>query len=144
MVPSASEEPVKAENLMTQLVDRVFGYDFFLSYSRSDGMHLPQRLKERLESAGFRVFLDQTEYVAGTDLRRETRRQVLKSRKIVVIGRPGAFRSEWVKREIAAAVSGDVNPVILDLNDALAAAPADAPLAIMARATRLAAPDRNA
>ena len=126
-LPSASEEPVKAENVMTRLVDRVFGYDFFLSYSRSDGMHLPQRLKERLEPAGFRVFLDQSEYVAGTDLRRETRRQVLKSRKIVVIGRPGAFRSEWVKREIAAAVSGDVNPVILDLNNSLAAAPADAP-----------------
>jgi tetratricopeptide (TPR) repeat protein len=130
---SAFEEPVKAENFMTRLVDRVFGYDFFLSYSRSDGMHLPQRLKERLETAGFRVFLDQTEYVAGTDLRRETRRQVLKSRKIVVIGRPGAFRSEWVKREIATAASGDVNPVILDLNGALAAAPDDAPLAIMAR-----------
>jgi hypothetical protein len=63
---SSSSEPVKAERLMTRLVDRVFGHDFFLSYSRADGMHLPQRLKERLEQAGFRVFLDQTESPAPT------------------------------------------------------------------------------
>ena len=127
------DEQMRPERVITRLVDRVFGYDFFLSYSRSDGMHLPQRLKERLEHAGFRVFLDQTEYVAGADLRRETRRQVLKSRKIVVIGRPGAFRSEWVRREVAVALASDVGPVILDLNGALAAAPADAPLAAMVR-----------
>jgi len=130
---SSTSETVKAERLMTRLVDRVFGYDFFLSYSRSDGMHLPQRLKERLEQAGFRVFLDQTEYVAGADLRRETRRQVLKSRKIVVIGRPGAFLSEWVRREIAVAENSDVVPVVLNLNGALEAAGADAPLAVTVR-----------
>ena len=127
------DEQMRPERVITRLVDRVFGYDFFLSYSRSDGMHLPQRLKERLDHAGFRVFLDQTEYVAGADLRRETRRQVLKSRKIVVIGRPGAFRSEWVRREVAVALASDVGPVILDLNGALATAPADAPLAAMVR-----------
>lgn len=132
-LPPSPTEPVKAERLMTRLVDRVFGYDFFLSYSRADGMHLPQRLKERLEQAGFRVFLDQTEYVAGADLRRETRRQVLKSRKIVIIGRPGAFRSEWVRREIAVAENSDVVPVVLNLNGALEAAAADAPLAITIR-----------
>ncbi|UFZ04758.1 TIR domain-containing protein [Bradyrhizobium ontarionense] len=132
-VSAPQDEQLTPERFMTRLVDRVFGYDFFLSYSRADGMHLPQRLKDRLEQAGFRVFLDQTEYVAGADLRRETRRQVLKSRKIVVIGRPGAFRSEWVRREVTAAMAGDVGPVILDLNGALAGAPADAPLASIAR-----------
>ncbi len=133
VLTTSSSEPAKAERLMTRLVDRVFGYDFFLSYSRADGMHLPQRLKERLEQAGFRVFLDQTEYVAGADLRRETRRQVLKSRKIVVIGRPGAFRSEWVRREIDVAENSEVIPVVLNLNGALEAAPADAPLAVIVR-----------
>jgi hypothetical protein len=86
---SIMDDRIKAEGLIARVVDRVFGYDFFLSYSHGDGMRLPRRLKERLERAGFRVFLDQTEYVAGADLRRETRRQVLKSKKIVVIGRAG-------------------------------------------------------
>ena len=79
MAPLSIPSDGKADGLVARVVDRVFGYDFFLSYSHGDGMRLPHRLKQRLEQAGFRVFLDQTEYVAGVDLRRETRRQVMKS-----------------------------------------------------------------
>jgi tetratricopeptide (TPR) repeat protein len=128
-----SNDGIKAEGLIARTVDWVFGYDFFISYSHGDGMRLPRRLKERLEHAGFRVFLDQTEYVAGADLRRETRRQVVKSRKIVVIGRAGALKSEWVKREVDVALAHDKIPVILNLNGAVEAAPPDAILATMAR-----------
>jgi tetratricopeptide (TPR) repeat protein len=130
---SILDDRIKAEGLIARVVDRVFGYDFFLSYSHGDGMRLPRRLKERLEQAGFRVFLDQTEYVAGADLRRETRRQVLKSKKIVVIGRAGALKSEWVRREVDAALLDGKIPVILNLNGAVEAAPEDAPLAVMVR-----------
>jgi hypothetical protein len=42
-------------------------------------------VKGRLEQVGFKVFLDQTEYVAGLDLQRETKRQVAKSRQIVIL-----------------------------------------------------------
>src|SRR5215467_4130857 len=130
---SMSNEGIKREGLIARAVDWAFGYDFFISYNHGDGMRLPRRLKERLEQAGFRVFLDQTEYVAGDDLRRETRRQVVKSRKIVVIGRPGALKSEWVKREVDVALAHDKIPVILNLNGAVEAAPEDAALATMAR-----------
>ena len=130
---STADDGVKSDGLIARLVDRVFGYDFFISYSHGDGMRLPRRIKERLEQAGFRVFLDQTEYVAGADLRRETRRQVLKSRKIVVIGRAGALKSEWVKREVEVALAGGKIPVILNVNGAVEAAPRDAALATMAR-----------
>src|SRR4051794_30955712 len=67
-----SDSAIKPEGLVARAVDWVFGYDFFVSYSHGDGMRLPRRIKDRLEQAGFRVFLDQTEYVAGDDLRRET------------------------------------------------------------------------
>jgi tetratricopeptide (TPR) repeat protein len=133
MVPLSIPNDGKADGLVARFVDRVFGYDFFLSYSHGDGMRLPHRLKERLEQAGFRVFLDQTEYVAGVDLRRETRRQVIKSRKIVVVARPGALKSEWVKREVDVALAHGKIPVILNLNGALEAAPEDAVLATIAR-----------
>src|SRR5260370_22571482 len=56
---SISNDAIKSDGLITGVVDWVFGYDFFLSYSHGDGMRLPRRLKERLEQAGFRVFLDQ-------------------------------------------------------------------------------------
>src|SRR4029079_10105680 len=95
-----SKQGISRVGMIARAVDWVFGYDFFISYSHGDGMRLPRCLKERLEQAGFRVFIDQTEDVAGDDLRGETRRQVVKSLKIVVIGRPGALRSEWVRREV--------------------------------------------
>jgi hypothetical protein len=112
--------------LISRVVDWIFGYDFFISYSHRDGLNLPRRLKERLEQAGFRVFLDQTEYVAGLDLRRETQRQVLKSRKIIVVGRPGVLNSQWAKREIDIALARGKIPIIIDINGAVANAPADA------------------
>jgi tetratricopeptide (TPR) repeat protein len=109
---------IKKERLITRAVDWVFGYDFFISYNHSDGPKLPFRLKERLAEAGFRVFLDQTEYVAGLDLRRETRRQVAKSRKLVVIARAGALRSEWVKREVDVALAQGKIPIMVNVNGA--------------------------
>jgi tetratricopeptide (TPR) repeat protein len=130
---SISDDGIKADGLMARVVDWVFGYDFFLSYSHGDGMRLPRRIKERLEHAGFRVFLDQTEYVAGEDLRRETRRQVVKSRKIVIVARASALKSEWVKREVGVALEHDKIPVIVNVNGAVEAAPRDAALAAMAR-----------
>src|SRR5262249_3475570 len=128
-----SNQGIKREGVIARAVDWVFGYDFFISYNHGDGMRLPRRLKEQLEQAGFRVFLDQTEYVAGDDLRRETRRQVVKSRKIVVIGRPGALKSEWVRREVDVALAHGKVPVIVNLNGAVEAASEDAALATMAR-----------
>lgn len=107
--------------MFARAVDRVFGYDFFISYSHRDGTKLPNQLKERLTQAGFHVFLDQTEYVAGMDLRRETRRQVSKSRKLVVIARQGALESEWVKREVDVALAKGHIPVIVNVNGAIEA-----------------------
>src|SRR6266481_6135929 len=98
-----SKDGIKREGLITRAVDWIFGHDFFVSDSHGDGMRLPQRIKERLEQAGFSVFLDQTEYIDGDGFRQETRRQVVKSRKNLMIGRSGALRSEWVKREVDAA-----------------------------------------
>ena len=118
---------------VARAVDWIFGYDFFISYSWKDGLRLPREIRDRLEQAGFRVFLDQTEYVAGLDLRKETRRQVLKSRKLVVIGRPAALKSEWVKREVEVALSAKKTPVLVDVNNSVANAPEGASLAAMAQ-----------
>jgi WD40 repeat protein len=104
-------------------VDWLFGFDFFISYAHDDGKIYPQRLKQRLEQAGFRAFLDQTEYVPGTNLSRETGRQVRKSRSIIVIGRERALSSKWVKREVEIALRHGKDPVIIDINGAVAAAP---------------------
>lgn len=114
-------------------VDWYFGYDFFVSYAHDDGTGYPRRLKQRLEQVGFKVFLDQTGYVPGVDLRRETSRQVRMSRKIVIVGRPAALASVWVKREADVAVAHRKTPVIIDINGSVDAAGPDASVAQLAR-----------
>ncbi|MBY5698019.1 toll/interleukin-1 receptor domain-containing protein [Rhizobium leguminosarum] len=127
-----SDDTFNHGSLISRLVDWVFGFDFFLSYNHGDGKNYPGQLKRRLEKGGFRVFLDQTEYVAGLDLRRETGRHVRRSRKLVVVGRAGALKSPWVKREVDAALANGKIPVIININGAIEAAACDAALAIVA------------
>jgi tetratricopeptide (TPR) repeat protein len=131
-IPALPAEAVSRDSLIQRAVDWVFGYDFFLSYSHDDGDGYPRRLKERLNQAGFRVFLDQTDYVAGMHLVRETKRQVTKSRRVVVVGRLNALKSAWVKREVDVAIECKRTPVIIDINGAVAAAGKDAPVAALA------------
>lgn len=94
-------EPLNGRSsFIDRVADWLFGYDIFISYSHRDGLNRPRALKTALEQAGMRVFLDQTDFVAGMDLRRETRRQVRKSQTLVIVARPGALQSEWVLREV--------------------------------------------
>jgi WD40 repeat protein len=124
---------VRHEGFLRKAVDFLFGYDFFISYSHRDGLDYPRELKGKLESAGFAVFVDQTGYVPGIDLRVETRRQVLKSTKIVVVGRPAALTSPWVKREIDIALSGGKVPILINIDRSVEQASPEAELAGMAR-----------
>src|SRR5262245_10278221 len=129
----AAKHPNEREPILQRVVDFVFGYDFFISYSHQDGLNYPTQLKTRLESAGFKIFLDQTDYVAGVDLRRETRRQVIKSKKLVVVGRAAAFKSPWVKREVEVALEHRKAPIVINIDRALELGVADAALASMAQ-----------
>lgn len=119
----------------SRIADAVFGYDFFISYSQRDGTSQPLGLKNVLESRGFRVFLDQTDYVAGIDLRKETRRQVRKSRKLVILARPGALASEWVLREVEVALEAGRLPVVVNVNSAVEEATVGSELARMIRSS---------
>jgi len=79
-----TEPSYRGRSLLDRGIDALIGYDYFISYSHRDGMSYPAQLRAELELHGFKVFLDQTEYVAGIDLRRETWRQIRKSKKVVV------------------------------------------------------------
>lgn len=131
--PSKQDHPIPLPRWSTRAADALFGYDFFLSYSQKDGTNLPFALKGALEAKRFRIFLDQTDYVPGIDLRAETKRQVRKSKKLVVVARPGALRSEWVLREVNVAVEAQRLPVVLNINGSVESAAADSQLAQMIR-----------
>ena len=50
------------------VLDLFFGYDFFISYAHADGGNYTLELSERLQSIGYKVFLDHHEYTAGEEL----------------------------------------------------------------------------
>jgi hypothetical protein len=56
-----------SRSLPRRLLDLVFGYDFFISYSWSDGAAYASALARRLEADGFQVFLDRAGYASGDD-----------------------------------------------------------------------------
>src|SRR5258708_1786580 len=76
------------------LIDLVFGYDYFISYSHSDGANYPTKLADRLEASGYTTFLDNRVYVAGTDLQTATKRRVRMSKFLIIVGREKALKSE--------------------------------------------------
>ncbi|UCF89848.1 MAG: toll/interleukin-1 receptor domain-containing protein, partial [Desulfobacterales bacterium] len=106
-------------SLLQRAADRVFGYDFFISYSHNDGLNYPKSLKSQLEVAGYKVCLDQDIYVAGDDLRNVTRRRVRMSRKLVVIARPGAMQSDWVEREVEIFKAKGRTPIVINVNQSI-------------------------
>ena len=55
------------QNIAGRLVDVIFGYDFFVSYTWADGSKYAHSLYEKLKVQGFTVFLDEEEYARGNN-----------------------------------------------------------------------------
>jgi hypothetical protein len=56
------------QNIFGRLVDLIFGYDFFVSYTWADGSKYAHSLYEKLKAQGFTIFLDEEEYARGDAL----------------------------------------------------------------------------
>lgn len=112
-----------------RLLDIVFGYDYFISYSHHDGLNYPRQLSERLKASGFSVFLDKEVYGGGDDLSAATRRRVRMSTYLVVVARDAAMnQSRWVVEEVRECLAAKRTPIVIDLNNAFEKAPGERPL----------------
>ena len=79
-------------SLFRRLLDFVFGYDFFVSYSWSDGADYAAALAHRLETEGFAVFLDRTNYAAGDDWKTVGAWTLRRTGQLILVGSPAAIR----------------------------------------------------
>ena len=52
-------------NWLQRASDRVFGYDYFISYQHADGKRYPESVARRLTKLGYRVFIDATRMPTG-------------------------------------------------------------------------------
>ncbi len=81
-------------------VDLLFGYDFFISYSWEDGRHYAVPLAADLKRRGFDCFLDSESYAKGDDWKTVGAMALRRTSRLILVGSPGALKSEPVLREV--------------------------------------------
>ncbi|MCI0563864.1 MAG: TIR domain-containing protein [Nitrososphaera sp.] len=82
------------------LTDQIFGYDFFIAYTRRDGVVYASALADELRGRGFRCFLDKSDFGAGDPLSGATYRALKKTNVLILIGSPRVHESEYVRVEV--------------------------------------------
>lgn len=87
------------------------GGQVMISYARSDGSALCDALREQLERAGFRCFVDRHEIVGGVSVQPTIKAEIERSDLVLLVDSLGAARSPWVADEMDMALAVHV-PVL--------------------------------
>jgi hypothetical protein len=116
-------------SLWRRLLDFVFGYDFFISYSWSDGGGYASALTRQLRAQGFEIFLDRDDYASGDDWKKVGAWKLRRTSQLVLIGSPAALASAPVIREIQIFSGTGRRIVPIDFGGSLEWKTTDCPLA---------------
>jgi WD40 repeat protein len=103
MHPPAGERPSEAgkRSLVQRALDAIFGYDFFISYTRRDGgKEYAEALARRLRGADFQIFFDSDEYAMGDDWKVEGKWALRRTSQLILVASPEALSSPAVVREV--------------------------------------------
>jgi hypothetical protein len=80
-------------------LDRVSGYDVFVSFAHSDGIDFAQAIASKARSQGLTVFLDKEGIRDGEDISGRIERGLERARLLLVVATPGAVKSKEVHKE---------------------------------------------
>jgi hypothetical protein len=112
-----------------RLLDSIFGYDFFVSYTWSDGRAYAEALTRRMEQERFTVFLDRTKYSPGEDWKRVGAWTLYNTSQLIVVGSPAAPKSNPVIREVEIFSKYGHRIIPIAFEDSLVFEKPDSPLA---------------
>ncbi|HYI96133.1 MAG TPA: toll/interleukin-1 receptor domain-containing protein [Bryobacteraceae bacterium] len=89
------------------------GFDFFISYKRSEAGSYARRLEELLRAADFRCFLDDNDAAAGDPLSIRIKSALKRSKVLILIASPNVGSSDWVAEEVRifSARKGSIIPI---------------------------------
>ena len=107
------------QNIVGRLVDVIFGYNFFVSYTWGDGSKYAHSLYEKLKAQGFTVFLDEEEYARGDNWTLLGRRALKKTRQLVLVATPRVHESAPVLKELTAFQSTGRRIIPVEIGDSL-------------------------
>lgn len=87
--------------LTQRALDAIFGYDFFISYTRRDGgKKYALALARSLEKEGFQVFFDSDDYAMGDDWKTMGKWALHRTSQLVLVASTEALSSSAVVREV--------------------------------------------
>ena len=115
-------------SLLSRLADAIFGFDFFISYSWSDGLYYANQLADRLREQGFKSFLDRRDLAPGDNWRRVTRIALRHTSFLLVICSPEVLKSQSVVDEVTIFRSTRRKIVPIDFESTLRQAPCSSDL----------------
>lgn len=107
------------QNIGGRLVDIVFGYDFFISYTWADGSKYARSLYEKLKAQGFTAFLDEKDFTGGDNWTLLGRRAVKKTRQLILVATPKVHESDPVLKELTAFQSTGRKIIPIEIGDSL-------------------------
>jgi hypothetical protein len=98
---STSSGPIRRRRWYQRLKDRLWGYDFFISYHWASGGTYAVNLAARLREKGYEVFLDRAEYAMGDNWKRVGEVALRNTQRLILIAtREAVFESKPVEREV--------------------------------------------
>jgi TIR domain len=88
--------------ILKAAIQRLFGYDFFISYAWYDGRPYAEALVRRLalKPYGYRCFIDQKEMGGGEAWRTSIRKALRRTSVMVLVASPAALASDNVFEEV--------------------------------------------
>jgi WD40 repeat protein len=110
---------MRFQKITGRLVDVIFGYDFFVSYTWADGSKYADSLYKKLTAQGFTVFLDKKDYARGDNWTLLGRRALKKTRQLILVATPKVHESGPVLKELKAFQSPGRRIIPIEIGDAL-------------------------
>lgn len=102
----------------SNILDRLYGFDFFISYAWDDGEEWAKLLKHSLENSRGRklsVFFDQSDFQPGDELSSQTVRKIKSSEVVLLVLTRGAYESDWVAKEVQLALTNNKRVVPINM-----------------------------
>jgi len=98
------------------------GYDFFISYRRSDATPNASALFEALKLADFRCFLDDNDATPGKPLTEKLQWSLKRSKVLLIIASPDLPLSTWVPKEIEIFLKTERDIILISVRGGMAGA----------------------
>jgi hypothetical protein len=110
-----SETDEAPESAWRRMANRIWGYDFFISYDWETGGPYAVNLAEQLRDKHFDCFLDRAEFAMGDDWKKQAKVALRNTKRLVVVATPEAVKdSPAVEHEVQVFVgrSNRVIPIV--------------------------------